>query len=355
MSRSILVIGTPSVESDVFGTNALFLQGAKKDRRPSPFFGFSSSVLLLILLLGSVPRGWADATVAQQISDLTLRIEQSPPDARLYVRRGDLFRQLGEDVRALADFSKARKLDPDLAEIDWGLARLHASRGRYEAARRAIDRFVAAEPASIEGRLLRARIAKAQGEFLRAADDLGWVIASYTPPRTPAPELYIERARLLDMAGGRSAAEALEVLDQGLERLGPIVTLLSCAVDLSVAQGNLPGAIRYLDRAVATAKRKAPWWIRQGEILERMGKRDVANERFRAARAELEQLPPHRRQTKSILRLLRAAEAGIRRTAPSIPSEETDRHPEGKSAPPEENEGIEGEMPGGNPPQHEAP
>ncbi|RMD97951.1 MAG: tetratricopeptide repeat protein [Deltaproteobacteria bacterium] len=319
------------------------------------FHGLPKHVLLFVLLLGVVNRGWADATVAQQISDLTLRIEGTPLDARLYVRRGDLFRRLGEDARALADFEKARQLDPDLAEIDWALARFHVSRGHYEAARRAIDRFVAAEPASIGGRLLRARIAKAQGEFLRAADDVGWVIASYTPPRTPAPELYIERARLLDMAGGRSATEALEVLDAGIERLGPIVTLLSCAVDLSVAQGDLPRAIRYLDRAVATASRKAPWWIRQGEILERMGRSDAANERFRAARDELERLPPHRRRTKNILRLLRAAEAGIRRTSPSVPAEEADRHPERKTTPPQENESIEEKPARSDPSQHEAP
>ena len=44
-------------------------------------------------------------------------------------------------------------------------------------------------------------------------------------------------------SGDEHLPEALEGLDQGLERLGPLVTLLSLCVDIEVALGRIDAAL----------------------------------------------------------------------------------------------------------------
>ena len=64
-----------------------------------------------------------------QIADLTERIAATPNDARLYLRRGELYRLHRDWKEAESDLRHARKIDPELSVVDQSLGRLMLDAG----------------------------------------------------------------------------------------------------------------------------------------------------------------------------------------------------------------------------------
>jgi predicted Zn-dependent protease len=167
----------------------------------------------------------------------------------------------------------------------------------------ALDRFLAKEPDHPRGRVLRARALvklgkrrEAVGEFTRAIDQ--------TPAGgLPEPEYYLERAQALGAEGGEYAKEALGGLDEGLARLGPVVTLQLCAIDLEMARNRYDAALERLEKLAAQSARKESYLARRGEILEKAGKLGEARQANVKALEALESLPPHKRKTRAMERL----------------------------------------------------
>ena len=243
--------------------------------------------LLLSLLLA------AHEDLELQIARLTEKIRANPSDGALHLRRAELHRLHEDAAAARADYLKARSLDPSLARVDLGLGRLELAAGRAEAALRHLEAYVAARPDDPTGRLERARAHAALGAWQRSKADYGEALA-----RMPdaAPDVHVERVRALRAADGHAAAMA--ALDEAIGRFGPLVTLLSEAVDAEVAAGRLEEALRRIDRALEVVGRKDRWLLRRGGILERLGRRDEARAAYATALREIEALPAARRRAR---------------------------------------------------------
>jgi tetratricopeptide (TPR) repeat protein len=176
---------------------------------------------------------------------------------------------------------------------------------RATEAKAALDRFLAKRPADGEALLVRARALVKLGERGAAARDFGAALARL--PR-PNPEVYIERARVLAEDG--RADEALRGLDEGIERLGPLVTLELPAVELELAAKRDDAALARVELLAAQSPRKEQWLARRGEILARAGRRAEAKEAFAAALAAIGSLKGSQRGVRATAELearLRAA------------------------------------------------
>lgn len=148
------------------------------------------------------------------------------------------------------------------------------------------------------------------GKHSAAAEDYDQAVA-YSPRLTP--ELYLERASAWAGAGERHVGRAIAGLDEGMEKLGGIVTLQTFAIELEVRGRRYDAALKRLDQ-IAGSLPKERLLRRQGDILRAAGRHREARLAYSQSEDQINALPPHRQSAKPISDLrreVRAALAGI--------------------------------------------
>jgi tetratricopeptide (TPR) repeat protein len=274
--------------------------------------------IIIILILWSLllPAGevLAHREIEEQIRATDRLIAEKPGDAKLYLRRGELYRIHREWQKAEADYKKALELDPELLTVRYCLGRMHLEAGRPEKARGFLDVYLKARPNDPAANAARGRALAEMGKYLAAVADLDRAIA-HSPGDHNMPELYLERARALVAAGPKYLDRAIDGLNEGLERLGEPVTLQLYAIDLEVEARRYDSALKRLDLLASQAARQEPWLMRKGTVLEAAGRREDALKVYRQALAAVESLPPNRRGSKAVKRLESEARAAVERTS----------------------------------------
>ena len=270
---------------------------------PQRFLALACALALLAPVAG-----WGHGELHEAIAVLDSEIVARPGEAALYLRRGELYRKHADWLKAAADYDRAAALDPSLAVVDLARGALGIEARRFEVARAALDRFIASRPDDPAGYAGRARLLRRQKEPLAAAQDFARAVALSRPP---APELFLEAAEALREAG--RPGEAVAVLDDGIARLGPLVTLAAMALDLEAALGRTDAELRRVDALIATAPRKEGWLYRRGTILEESGKLADARAAYEQALVAIAAVPEYRRATEATRTLQEKIEAALGR------------------------------------------
>ena len=172
--------------------------------------------------------------VHEQLERATKRIAAEPKNAALYLHRGELYRLHHDYDRARADYVRAAKLEI----VDFARGRMELEAGRPGDARTYLDRFVSRNPAHGEARLIRARTLVRLGKPAESVADYDAAI-THTPE--PTPDLYHERAKVLAELG--RIDDELRGLDEGMSRLGTLVSLQRLAIDIAVSAGRYDDAL----------------------------------------------------------------------------------------------------------------
>ena len=268
-----------------------------KTQRHKWFFITSCLCVLVVMLLPFSAS--AHEGVNEQIVALTAKIKRDPKNASLYLQRGELYRLERKWTRADADYQHALRLQPDLSIVNLARGHMLFESHRFAQAKSALDRFLRQQPNHADGLIIRARVLAKMGARLDAARDFTQALALGT---TPEPELYLERAEVL--AGDKRYFEdALRGLDEGIARLGPLVTLQLAAIDLELRRKDYDAALSRLALITAQSERKEAWFIRRGEILRAAGRSDEARAAFNEALVAIDSLPSSRRQSRAIVAL----------------------------------------------------
>lgn len=255
-------------------------------------------LLAIVISLAMLPSlAQAHEGLHEQIVAITAKIKRDPRNASLYVQRGELYRLHRDWTRAAADYDRAERLQPELKVVDLVRGKMFFESGRLKRARFTLDRFLAEQPAHFEGLVTRARVLARLGAVREAINDFSQALAV-----SPDPDLYLERAQVA-ARDVKHIDQAVNGLDEGIERLGPLVTLQIAAIDLELRRHNYDAALVRLDRVMSQSERKETWLVRRGEILELAGRREEARAAFQDALAAIASLPPDRRQTRSITAL----------------------------------------------------
>jgi predicted Zn-dependent protease len=265
-------------------------------------------MLVTALLLPS--RSLAHGSHDERIGAQTRLIEAAPADARLYLDRAAVHLDRADWAAAMADIDRAAELDPDLASVHYLHGLLLWRRGWSDEAERALNRFLAAEPKSAAGFAVRARVRADLRRPLDAAQDFSRAIA-YQP--VAGPDLYLERARILSEAGAPYLEEALHALEDGIAEIGPLPALALAAVEIEVQIGGFDDAAQRLDAATRSFSVRAPWLVREGEILEAAGRPEAARAAYQSGLDEIAGLPAHRRRLLAFAELRRRALESIAR------------------------------------------
>ena len=270
-------------------------------------FAFTSPMkmirlILLSLFTGSLlPAGVsAHGDLHEQIAAVTKRIEKDPGNAALFLKRGQLHRMHREWDAAMADLDQASVLDPNLSVVDLARGRTLLEANWPIFAKLTLDRFLAKQPTHADGLVTRARVLVKLNQPVAAAEDLTRAIANQSEPE---PYLFIERAQALASAGDDRLEEALRGLEEGVKKLGPLVTLQLPAIELELKRKRYEAALSRLETIAAQSPRKETWLTRRAEILVQAGRLTEARAARMDALAAIESLPPSRRQDKTSLEL----------------------------------------------------
>lgn len=251
---------------------------------------------VLLGVLASAARAHEDLEI--QIKAVTEEIAREPRNAQLFLRRGELHRFHEDWPKAQADYDRVEGLAPDLAAVDLARGRMWLAAKDPGKAREALDRFVRRQPGHPDGYMERGRALLKLGERRAAVEDFDRGMALYP---VALPEHYVERAEALAADGGHD--KALLGLDEGIRKLGPLVTLQLPAIELELAARRYDAALARLEEVARQFPRKEGWLARRGEILLQAGRKEPAREAFRASLAAIESLPASRRKVKATLDL----------------------------------------------------
>jgi tetratricopeptide (TPR) repeat protein len=255
----------------------------------------------------------AHGPLHEQIAALTERIERDPRDPWLYLRRGELQGHHGETDEALQDLDRAERLDPSLTAVALARGKLLLRVGRLAEAKEALDRYLAAKPDDPDALATRARVHAALGRPEAAVEDYTMAIRASEKRGQALPDEYLERARLQAGRGGEHTLEALRGLDDGVARLGPLVSLELYAIDLELAAGRHDAALARLEAVSKRSPRKETWLVREAEILERAGRTPGALFAYEEAARTVDALPSRHRQTRATLELEMRIREGLAR------------------------------------------
>ncbi len=256
----------------------------------------AAACLLLLLLLARGAHAHGD--LHGQITEATRQIEAEAAGSSrlpfLYFQRGELQRQHGAWADAEADFDAAERLDPErkdakLRDLDLARGRLYLDSKRPAQAKAALERHLARWGNNPEALLTQARALVALGWGAQAVDHMDKAIARHPQPE---PDHFLARADTLADLGPRHLARAVRGLDEGIRRLGPIVTLEERAIELEVRLKRWRPALARVDVLLAHQPRRDLWLARRAEILDQAGRASAAREAREAALAAIDQLPP---------------------------------------------------------------
>ena len=257
----------------------------------------------------------AHGPIDEQIATLSEQLQQDPQNAVLYLKRGALHSHHRDWNAALADYERAARLDRTLDVVDLARGRTLLAAGGYPQAKSALDRFLAKHPHHGEALATRARVLVKLAQPLAAAEDYTHAIAAGEGLDRPEPDYYLERARALAAARGDHVDEELRGLDEGIKRLGPIVTLQLEAINLELARKRYDAALARLGTIAAQSPRKEAWLARRGEILEQAGRVGEARLAYEEAVAAIGSLPPRHRMTRATTGLEAHIRAALARLA----------------------------------------
>jgi predicted Zn-dependent protease len=276
-------------------------------RRPA--FLRAAACALATLLAALAPAAFAHGDDTLIIEALSEELAKAP-EADLFIRRGELYRHHQEWAKAEADFIAAAKLDPALTLVNFFRARVLLESGAPAQAEPFLARYQATAPDEPEGWYLRAEIALALAQPDAAAQHYAEGIRRASSPR---PEHYLRRARILATSPQPDPARILAALEEGIARLGPVMSLVEYAITLEIESRQYDAALRRIAAAMENMPRRERWLVRQGDILVQAGRPREAVTAYRAALDAIEELPERYRDTVPIEKLAADARANLAR------------------------------------------
>lgn len=263
----------------------------------------TTPLLLFMLLLGLAwhrpMAAWSHGDVHHRIEAASRALEARPDDVQVIMRRGSLYLIDEDPASAVKDFKRAHALDPSIPEVHFLMGKALLGAGDYKGAIEALNQHLEKHPQDPQGYIVRGRVWAKVEDPRQSADDFSSALSFM---KQPSPDYFIERARVLATKPA-FMAEAVEGLDSGIQKLGPLVTLVLTAVELEVAQQQFDAALVRMDRLLELSERNESWKIRKADILLEAGRTEEALALYQETLVSLRSLPHRNRKTRTIQKL----------------------------------------------------
>ncbi len=247
--------------------------------------------------------------------------------ARLYQLRGEEYLVVRDWEKALADFRRARQLQPSGIRVSLPMARVFYEQSEYERALDAIDRYLHRYADDEEGLLLRSHILQELGRDRDALRDLERALSRRSAAQ-PEIGLVLYRAELQGRLGEWSAA--IQGIDEAEAVLGRLLVLENKRIDLLRKKGDIEAALAVLERVLARVPRKERWLLLKAQLLEQAGRLPEAKRQYQGVLDMLDRLPARLSRVPAMKNLRKQAQQGLKDGNTTQPSADTAVQPTGE-------------------------
>jgi tetratricopeptide (TPR) repeat protein len=239
--------------------------------------------ILMMLCVQHEPS--AHPAIELEIRQLDRTISANQGNVTLLLRRAELFRLHGQLKEALTDLDAVKHLAPATASLAYHRAILFRDMRRYEEALNLMKGYVAANSTHSEGFLQLSRIQRDMGQINNSIESYRRAIHLV---EKPGPDYFVELALIQKSTGDSEGA--LNTLDDGIRRLGAIVSLQLVALDIEEQAGFFGAALRRIDSLETAGMQEESRLFRRARILLASGRKQEATESCLQARASLQAL-----------------------------------------------------------------
>ena len=232
---------------------------------------------------------YAHEGTAHHIEQLNKLIEKAPEAQSLYIERGAIYsREGGLHEKALADFEKAETLGPKIA-VAYELGLLFFRTEQFTKAQAYFDQYITAFPNSPQGYEYRAKTAYHLNDLQQSFRDFEKFFALQ---KKVNPGSYIEAASIYVSSEQKGLDAAIELIDQGIERIGLNPQLQRYAVELELQRNQVESAIKRFQSLQSLLNDSPVWKVGMAELFLKAGRNNEAKKLLTTAKAQLTKLKP---------------------------------------------------------------
>ena len=167
-------------------------------------------------------------------------------------------------------------------------AKMLLESGAPERARPEVERFLAHNVDHPDALLTQAQVLVKLGWGVEAVRFLDRALARHPQPE---PDHYLARVDVLVALGDAHLDRAIRGLDQGMRRLGPVVSLEDRAIELELRLKRFDRALARIKRQGQVSLRKDLWLARRADILAQAGRPAQARRARQQALEAMQSLP----------------------------------------------------------------
>jgi tetratricopeptide (TPR) repeat protein len=244
----------------------------------------------------------------EAIVALTAEITRNPGNPELLLHRGERFRSHGDLASARLDFQAALSNHPACHPARLRLALVARDQEKLPESLQLLDQTLAAQPTNLLARVARADVLIRSGRPGEAIPEYDRIIADSPQPR---PDVFLSRSRTLLAHDTNAWARALEGVEDGIRRLGPVPSLQLHALELEERGGRVDAALVRIDAIMAGMDRRERWLARRGDVLLAAGRTRDARTEYQRSLAALDRLPERLRRTIASEELRQELEAKL--------------------------------------------
>jgi tetratricopeptide (TPR) repeat protein len=249
------------------------------------------------------PPGLAHPGAQETLEHLNGRIAADPDRWELFYQRGVSHLESGQYENARRDLEHAAALgDPRHSAYQLGVVNFRTD--NYSAALACFDRYLSYQPGHSGSLRFRARLHGINQNYSAA---LGDYQALFERPEQTTPADYIAASELLIESPEHEIDHAIDVLDQGMVKLGVVSQLQYLAIELELNRGQYYKAIERQQSLAPNPPGNPFWQVEMGRLLLAAGEEQSANRHFLTAQQQLNELrkTPARVQLAQELQLLK--------------------------------------------------
>lgn len=268
--------------------------------------GLSRVLAIALLAFSAETVARAHGSHDEMVGEIMEELATRPNDPDLYWRLADANAQHGDWEIALQNLQRVEELAPGRYHTDCIRGRALLTGGQVAKAKDAFDRFLALEPQHTRALVFRARANQILGNTSAALADLDRAVRHAAQPD---PQMIAEYATALVQAGRRD--DAIQVLSAGVEKAGPVPSLVLAAMKLETAAGRFNEALNRIDAMQSSDPRPEPWMAKRAALLEQAGRKEEAKAAWKTLADHLAALPNLERGTPPMLELAQKAQLAL--------------------------------------------
>jgi len=256
------------------------------------------AILFLMLSCPGVSMAHVGVDLRVQHYDDLLLLQTN--DAHLYLQRGELHSENQHWDLAWHDFQSALKNTHDDSlrlDIWFYMGRMRLQSGMPDEAKTLLSKVIALAPRYKSARLNLARTYLALEEYDLATAEMDSFMRLLN---RPTPDQFIERAMMAKSIEIEGLSKAIEGLNDGIDRLGPVVALIEPLVDSYLEQGETQLALCAIERLPDNVKALPRWQVKKGDIYSRQMRFIDAQKAYQSGLNTINTLPTHRQAMPAV-------------------------------------------------------